>query len=196
PRGRNTGDGGKNIKGSIAELGPEWDDDPNQKANLDRYRAELAKLDFPADRTGLVASLPTDLPADYRVAGTQECRRCHADDCQRWDETRHAAAWETLVSHDAQFDPSCQQCHTTGYGLPGGFVSVATANEATQVGCESCHGPSLAHARRPVAKTLYAAADRCVTCHDRENSPEFEYAVYWEQIEHGRSAERGVRNHE
>jgi hypothetical protein len=181
--------GEKTFSGSIAELGPEWDDDAGQKANLDRYRSDLARLDFPAERSGLVASLPSDLPSDYRIAGTQECRRCHVDACERWDATSHATAWETLVAHDAHYDPSCQHCHTTGYGLPGGFVSVATANDTRGVGCESCHGPSLAHVGRPSVKTLYAAADRCVTCHDRENSPQFEYAVYWETIEHGGSEE-------
>ncbi|HEU5432766.1 MAG TPA: multiheme c-type cytochrome, partial [Thermomicrobiales bacterium] len=109
----------------------------------------------------------------------------HADDCRAWDDSRHAAAWATLVEKRSQFDPYCQQCHTTGYGLSGGFASVARGAERTAVGCESCHGPSQAHAEREQIKTSYLARDRCIRCHDRENSPEFEFEAYWSQIEHG-----------
>ena len=50
-----------------------------------------------------------------------------------------------------------------------------------EVGCEACHGPSAAHVGDPKARTaLYAQArDRCESCHDRENSPQFAYAAYW-----------------
>jgi hypothetical protein len=53
------------------------------------------------------------------------------------------------------------------------------------VGCESCHGPSSAHVADNETKTPWQAAESCRTCHDHENSPEFEYAPYWEQIFHG-----------
>jgi predicted CXXCH cytochrome family protein len=175
-------------EGEVVELGPEWADDERQVENLDRFHAELAKRDFAASETGLAAALAEDRPADFRVAGTGACQTCHAADCAQWSESAHGHAWTTLVDKRSQFDPYCQQCHTTGYGLPGGFESVARSPQRTGVGCESCHGPSLAHAERPRTNTMYAARDLCVRCHDRENSPQFEYAVYWPQIEHGQVA--------
>lgn len=174
-------------KGEVVELGPGWDDDEGQVANLDHYHQELAKLDFRASQTGLAPQLVADLPSEFRVAGSDNCKRCHANDCQTWSASPHGQAWATLVDKKSQYDPYCQQCHTTGYGLPGGFDSIARSPTRTEVGCESCHGPALAHAERPRTATLYAAADRCTHCHDRENSPQFDYAVYWPQIEHGQT---------
>lgn len=172
-------------QGEVVELSENWPDDERQYENLARFRAELEKRDFAAGETGLVPDLPADAPADFRVAGTAACCKCHADDCRAWDDSGHAAAWATLVEKRSQFDPYCQQCHTTGYGLPGGFASVARGAERTAVGCESCHGPSQAHAEREQIKTSYLARDRCIRCHDRENSPDFEFEAYWPQIEHG-----------
>jgi hypothetical protein len=174
-------------KGEIVELGPDLADDARQVENLDRFHAELAKHDFPASQTGLVPELAADLPSGFRVAGSDACQRCHADDCQTWRDSPHGQAWATLVGKQSQFDPYCQQCHTTGYGLPGGFESIARSPQRLDVGCESCHGPSLAHVEAPRERTMYAAADRCTHCHDRENSPHFDYAVYWPQIEHGQT---------
>jgi predicted CXXCH cytochrome family protein len=180
--------GDKRWEGEIVELGTEWADEKQQIENLDRFHAELEKRDFAAAETGLVAALAENRPADFRVAGTHACQTCHATDCAQWSESAHGHAWTTLVDKRSQFDPYCQQCHTTGYGLPDGFESVARSPERTGVGCESCHGPSLAHAERATTKTMYAARDLCVRCHDRENSPQFDYAVYWPQIEHGMPA--------
>jgi hypothetical protein len=55
------------------------------------------------------------------------------------------------------------------------------------VGCESCHGPSLGHNAEPLVHTAYfaQAKNQCTGCHDRENSPKFEYDKYWNQIVHG-----------
>lgn len=176
------------FNGKIIELGPELADDAAQQANLDRFRSELEQIDFAADQTGLAPTLPPNLPDDYRIAGTASCRDCHLSDCELWDESKHAHAWETLVAQGASPDPYCQQCHTTGYGLPGGFVSAARSADRTSVGCESCHGPSQAHVARSQHPTGYVAAERCVTCHDRENSPQFEFASFWQQIIHGLEA--------
>jgi hypothetical protein len=77
-------------------------------------------------------------------------------------------------------------CHTTGYGLPDGFQSLARSQTRVAVGCESCHGPSQAHADRPTRRTPFTARDRCTRCHDHENSPQFVFEAYWSKIEHGR----------
>ena len=171
--------------GSIVELGPDIADDPTQNENLQRWRQALLERDFSAEETGFAPTLPPNLPADYRVAAEQSCRECHPGDHDIWADSRHAHAWQTLVAVKAHGDSYCQQCHTTGYGLPGGFQSLAQSAAQVNVSCESCHGPSQAHARRPATKTPLVARDQCVKCHDPENDPEFDYATYWPQIEHG-----------
>lgn len=177
--------------GRIVELGPDIADDALQSQNLSRFRDELAHADFRSNQTGFSPDLPVDVPADFRVAGTEACVKCHRDDCDNWRETRHARAWQTLVEKRSEVDPYCQHCHSTGYGLPGGFVSLASAAERANVGCESCHGPSSAHASRPEARTSYDARDRCRTCHDHDNSPRFDYDSFWAMIEHGVPATAG-----
>jgi hypothetical protein len=171
--------------GKIIELNDTLADNVQQLANLKRFRDELARTDFSADQTSFSPSLPGDSPKDFRVAGTDACRECHASDCQSWSNTRHGHAWQTLVEKGSHVDPYCQHCHTTGYGLPGGFTSLAKSMNRVDVGCENCHGPSLAHTLKPASKTIYDARDRCVQCHDHENSPQFAYDKFWEQIAHG-----------
>ena len=173
--------------GRVDELGPDIADDPDQRRNLDRFRAELARLDLPADQTGFLTPLPPDLPDGYQVAGTDSCRACHTADCHAWDESHHAHAWRTLEARGEHVDPDCQRCHTTGYGLPGGFRSARGSLDGTAVGCESCHGPARAHVLRTTEPTPYAARDQCLRCHDPENSPNFAYDTYWARIRHGRS---------
>jgi hypothetical protein len=169
--------------GRVVEMNERFADDPRQKKNLAQFRRVLANKDVAAGDSGLLAA--TEFPADYRVAGTAACRECHADDCQVWDAGAHAHAWKTLADQGAHVDSYCQQCHTTGFGLPAGFVSARRSADRIDVGCESCHGPSQAHARDAARKTPLVARDQCIRCHDRENSPQFEYAAYWEQIAHG-----------
>jgi hypothetical protein len=174
--------------GEVVEMGPGLADDPDQRENLRDYQAVLAGRDFAAGETGLAPALPAGVPEQYRLAGDAACAGCHRDDRTAWESSKHAGAWHTLVARDFQVDPACQQCHTTGYGLPGGFVSAKRSEAATAVGCESCHGPSLAHARDPKKRTPFAASDQCVGCHDRENSPQFAYDAYWPRVRHGARA--------
>lgn len=104
-----------------------------------------------------------------------------------WAESKHAHAWDPLQRKGTQVDPFCQRCHTTGYGMPGGFVSARRSAALVHVGCESCHGPSQGHCRNDKVRTAYyaRAKDTCAGCHDRENSPQFAYDDYWKLIEHG-----------
>jgi hypothetical protein len=173
--------------GEIVELTERFADDPEQMENLSRFRADLAQRDFAPTDTSLSAPLPAVMPATFAVAGSETCRACHAEDCHAWDTSRHARAWQSLESKGAQADPDCQRCHTTGYGLPGGFVSVRRSAGRVQVGCENCHGPSQGHVRDERVHTAHfaEAKNHCTSCHDRENSPKFDYESYWPKIRHG-----------
>jgi hypothetical protein len=179
--------------GQVVEMNASFPDDPEQKANLQRYLDDLGRRDLGAAYTGLAPKLPPNLPPDYRIAGNAACRSCHPADCTGWDASKHARAWQTLADRGSHVDPYCQQCHTTGYGLPGGFVSLSRGEAVRSVGCESCHGPSAGHVRDPKARTMFAARDQCATCHDRENSPLFAYDEYWPKIRHGGPATGGTK---
>ena len=177
----------KAVKRGALEVTSTLPLEPSQSRNLEEYLSTLGKLDFSAEETGLVASQVANSanPVDYRIAGSTSCVPCHKEDDQSWHASKHAHAWQTLVDKKSHVDPSCQVCHTTGYGLSGGFVQMAKSLPLVNVGCESCHGPSQAHVLNPKMKTTYLSREQCVRCHDHENSPEFEYRKYWAKIAHG-----------
>lgn len=177
--------------GLIAELTERFADDPEQTVNLAEFRKSLAREDFSPRQTSFVEPLPRDLPKGFAVAGTASCQTCHEEESRRWRQSRHAAAWASLKKTGSQADPACQRCHTTGYGAPGGFSSIKDERplrDRVQVGCESCHGPSQGHTAEPAVHTSYfaRAKDLCTGCHDRENSPKFDYDKYWKLIMHGK----------
>lgn len=186
-----TGDGSTGRwTGRIVELDEQFADHPRQAANLKKFYGELTRADFTPGQTSWAALSGENLPQGYRVAGTEKCRECHEDECRVWDDSRHAWAWKSLKQKGAHVDPDCQRCHVTGYGLPGGFESAQRSAGSVQVGCESCHGPSKAHADDEQLHTAHfaRAKDHCTGCHDRENSPDFVYDEYWAKILHGESS--------
>jgi Cytochrome c554 and c-prime len=175
----------------VVELSPAIPDDPAQERNLAQFRAELARLDLTAEQSGLVPPPPPNLHAGYRIAGTRACSACHQEESKVHEQSKHALAWHTLQERGLHVDPQCQTCHTTGYGLPGGFQSVAQGGERTAVGCESCHGPSQGHIEQPRVRPQFAARDQCIVCHDRENSPRFSFEEFWNKIRHGKKSIAG-----
>lgn len=130
-----------------------------------------------------------------RLAGSLACQSCHEDDFEIWHDSPHAHAWATLEKVGAHVDASCQRCHTTGFGLAGGFFRRAdeTSMRRLDVGCESCHGPSSEHVADTTNRTPWQAADSCLVCHDHENSPQFQYESYWAQVAHGTTPDKEPR---
>jgi hypothetical protein len=181
-------------EGRIVEMGPKLADHPQQLANVKRYLQTLEERDFSASESGIVSAPPAGAPADYKIAGSAACLKCHAEDYNQWIGSKHAHGFGTLQEKGFHVDSQCQQCHTTGFGMNGGFVSAkrSGASQMSGVGCENCHGPSQAHVLNPKKRTTFAAIDQCVRCHDHENSPHFNYATYWEKIRHGKKAVAGV----
>ncbi len=169
----------------LHEVTSEIEEDPDQLANLNRFRKRLGELDFSANQTHFVSKRSEDVTLSF--AGTDSCEVCHGEDHRLWNESAHSHAWTTLVSKGAHVDPDCQRCHTTGYGFSGGFIDRKNSvpQKRVDVGCESCHGPSDAHVKDPKKKTPWQPSETCLSCHDHENSPLFEYDSYWEKIAHG-----------
>ncbi len=116
-----------------------------------------------------------------RFAGSDVCAGCHFQEAAIHAKTRHAKAFASLENAKRpslrQFDPECVVCHTTGFKHPEGYNDLprevkqslqeqkaprdaiqkrlAKHNlELAHVGCESCHGPGLAHANHPKDKKL------------------------------------------
>jgi 5-methylcytosine-specific restriction endonuclease McrA len=149
----------------------------------------------PPARVGVTPTATTDQPTAY--AGSAACAGCHQAAWRVFESTKHAHALAALARVHRDRDPTCVGCHATGFLLPGGTRSIRVATaQLKDVGCESCHGPSLGHVTATAAdrkSTTRRQVDEivCRGCHtpDQTNG-EFEYRSFLKAVlgpGHGRS---------
>jgi hypothetical protein len=71
----------------------------------------------------------------------------------------------------------CYECHTTGYGKPGGFRSEAETPGLKNLGCEACHGPGSGHVSSSNPKEIKRHLDTkdCEACHAKDRVAAFNY---------------------
>ncbi len=94
--------------------------------------------------------------ADVKYIGVKKCKACHMKQYKAWKKTKMFKSFDNLKpgvkaaektkagldpNKDYTSDPECLKCHTTGYGKPGGFKSIAETPKLAGVQCEACHGP-------------------------------------------------------
>lgn len=131
--------------------------------------------------------------------GAVACGKCHTKAYEKWKDTKHAHAMESLVKNQKpagqEFNPECVSCHSTGFRFTGGFVSLAKTPQFAGNQCENCHGPGERHANdgmegknpefiRPLKLSRVTVAKTCYECHDKDNSPKFEFNEYFQKIVH------------
>ena len=132
--------------------------------------------------------------------GSAKCGECHDAEYEKWQETTHAHATQSLVKPGERseisrhFDPECLSCHVTGWNpqeffpYDSGYLSLEKTPLMLGNGCENCHGPGSEHVaaeegdavdelltrlRKEMRLPLDAAEKSCMTCHDHDNSPDF-----------------------
>lgn len=121
--------------------------------------------------------------SDYRYVGNSKCRLCHRKFFIGRKQDKHDHAMDTLIASGDDKNPECLACHTTGYGIPTGFVSMEVTPRLSNVQCEGCHGPGNMHIKQIKAKKLggfLAGKDRperikrmCTSCHTKEWSKSY-----------------------
>jgi len=84
----------------------------------------------------------------YRYVGNSKCRLCHRKFFLGRKKDPHDQAIDNLVASSNQATPQCLACHSTGFGVPTGFVSIETTPRLSNVQCEGCHGPGNVHVKR------------------------------------------------
>jgi len=141
-------------------------DDPQQP-----YRMQRVPLDHRFEDSSVIQKLltayqdelkDTDLgglgitgvkhPTDGFV-GTAVCADCHVQASEKFAETPHSHATQTLIDIDPprHFDPECLSCHVTGwepqeyFPYSSGYLSLEKTPHLTDNGCENCHGPGQSH---------------------------------------------------
>jgi formate-dependent nitrite reductase cytochrome c552 subunit len=86
-----------------------------------------------------------------------------------------------------------------GFPYEGGYLGAGTTPDLGSVGCESCHGPGGAHVaaetgtnqnlKQKLQNVMALGRDEakarvCTSCHDVNNSPDFDYEAYWPDVAH------------
>ncbi len=84
---------------------------------------------------------------DYRFVGNTKCRLCHRKFFIGRKKDLHDFAMKHLVEGEYEDNPRCLMCHSTGYGMPTGFVNMKRTPRLANVQCEGCHGPGNVHIR-------------------------------------------------
>jgi len=160
----------------------------------------------------VLLALPAPMQSQY--VGASRCRVCHLPQAKAWEATRMAKAFELLKpgvaadvkkaknldpAKDYTTDATCLECHTTGYGKPGGFVSIEKTPNLVGIQCEVCHGPGqefLKPGKMTLQNKEYKRADlvaaglvipteaTCRQCHN-EKSPFYKPFNYEERKKQG-----------
>lgn len=174
-----------NIASDYAPMDTSYQDDPEMAKLLTQDDKSIedyyARVRMQYARYGSDPGQPR-LPQPF--VSTSKCRTCHAAEFDSWSKTGHAKSFDALKKTNSTHDPQCVTCHTTGYQLKGGFTSEEATPDLTQVQCETCHGPGVIHSRRPAKGYGLIMQSTCVQCHDRADSPHFDYDVYRTRILH------------
>jgi len=127
---------------------------------------------------------PAPAKGQAAFVGNAACAECHAESFPVWDASKHHQAWKTLEEVGKQYHLNCTGCHVTGWEKPGGVCRLDKVAGRENVGCESCHGPGSLHVEDPSSDNVIAKPGQavCVTCHNRENSPHFDFATYLPKV--------------
>lgn len=190
-------------------LSSQFEDSNRMMKLFHGYQDQLKALDL----AGL-GLRPLTHASNREFVGTERCGECHTTAHDIWKETGHAKGTDDLVNPPERgsvarhFDPECISCHVTGWNpqefhpYQGGFVSVTKTPHMMQNGCENCHGPGSGHVeaedgddeslqekmREEMKLPLDRARDKCLECHDIDNSPDFHnegaFEAYWEKVKH------------
>jgi hypothetical protein len=145
----------------------QWDKDRRREQQLAAQRARENRQR---------EELETEIHARGGVFGAESCKSCHQPVYDSWMGTPHATAFATLAEADAWDDPDCLGCHVTGVEDKHYVEDVNLPPEVWNVQCEECHGSGQMHARD--GSYVTAGEATCRKCHDPDNSPEFDFAVY------------------
>ena len=130
-----------------------------------------------------VAPLPAQAQGESKTyVGTEVCKGCHEKEHASF--TTHSKMGNSFRSITrmkkgltAEELKKCYECHTTGYGKPGGFKSEAETPDLKNLGCESCHGPGSGHASSSNPKDIKRRLDTkdCEACHTKDRVTAFNY---------------------
>ncbi len=137
----------KSMRYQRVPLDIRFADSPEMQEKLVAYQHELETLGL--DGLGLTG---VNNPKG-QFAGSATCADCHTTATEKFEETAHAHATQTLVDLDPprHYDPECLSCHVVGWDpqrffpYKSGYFGLQATPHLRGNGCENCHGPGAAH---------------------------------------------------
>jgi Cytochrome c554 and c-prime len=190
-------------------LDARFPDDPDVLDAFSEYQRQLKSLGLPG-----LGIRPVKHPQRGRTfVGHEVCGECHTKALAVFEGTPHFHATDSISQPTQRsniprhFDPECLSCHVTGWNPQGhypyqtGYLDLEKSVHLHGNGCENCHGPGSQHVaaengdvevteaqieafRAAMRLDLAKAENVCVECHDTDNSPDFKFDAYWEQVKH------------
>jgi len=114
--------------------------------------------------------------------GSDACKECHEEEYRNYKAyAKKAQSYDSIKKMKkglTEFEfQGCFECHTTGHGKPGGFVSEKETPFLKNAGCEVCHGPGSLHCDTETAADIKGqlTIKDCEGCHNDERVAEFNY---------------------
>ena len=153
-------------------------------------------------------------PSGNHFVGSAACRDCHESAYDVFVDSEHFRATIDIKEPTERstiprnFDPECVSCHVTGWDpqnhvpFESGYIDFEESASLHAVGCENCHGPGSAHVSAENGDESVSESEResrqlamrisrqtaeksaCQSCHDLDNSPDFDFESYWEEVNH------------
>jgi hypothetical protein len=181
-----------NGENDVYRLGPEITDKPSVleivKVFEEGFNEKMRRVE--KEREAASSTAQADDSPD-RFLGAGLCARCHEPEFKQWQTTSHSVAWQTLVDVKKDATPDCVPCHVVGFKEPGGFHSSSSTPDKVNVQCENCHGRGTDHDAfnaHPVAEAA------CITCHQGDNDPEWNWAKKRPMIVHSNLSGVTIKN--
>lgn len=192
------------------ELDAQFPDSPPMLELFELYQKQLENQGF----AGLGVKATKHPTRSGTYVGSESCGECHTKAYEVWEGTPHAHATMSISEPTQRsdiprhHDPECLSCHVTGWNPQGffpylsGYMDLKESAHLHGNGCENCHGPGSEHyavengdlevsdeqrdkLRLAMRVSLEdARKSLCYECHDIDNSPDFDFDSYWEQIVH------------
>ncbi len=117
-----------------------------------------------------------------KYMGSLACKPCHEDEYKSFiTYARKSNSFKSIERLKKELTEEeikgCYQCHTTGYGKLGGFISPEKTPHLKNAGCEVCHGPGEFHikTKNPLYIKRHLNKEDCEICHTEERVKAFRY---------------------
>ncbi len=127
-------------------------------------------------------SFNVGLAQEKSFVGSEACKECHEDQYANYIKySKKANSFKSIKKMEKKLTKEeykeCFECHTTGFGKPGGFVSEETTPGLKDAGCEVCHGPGNLHAESedPELININLDMNNCNKCHSNDRVKAFDF---------------------